>query len=97
LIIDAAAKAVIKLQSLLAGQKETFASGFVELTTKLHSRTDEFTASHKAMPAKNAQSSSTKCPLQKKRNGGYTGAEAAEENEKDARRAQKQAKRDAKD
>jgi hypothetical protein len=45
LIIDAAAEAVEKLRSLPAGHKETFASGFIDLTLKLHSRTDEFMAS----------------------------------------------------
>jgi hypothetical protein len=35
--------------------------------------------------------------FKKKRNHGYIGAKAIEENEKDARRAQKQAKRDTKD
>jgi hypothetical protein len=35
--------------------------------------------------------------FKKKHNRGYTGAKAAEENKKNARRAQKQAKRDAKD
>jgi hypothetical protein len=45
LIIDVAATAVEKLRSLPAGQKESFASGFVNLTSKLHSRTDEFMAS----------------------------------------------------
>jgi hypothetical protein len=45
LIIDAAAKAVKKLRSLPIGHKETFASGFIDLTLKLHSRTDEFMAS----------------------------------------------------
>jgi hypothetical protein len=51
LIINAAAKAVSKLQSLPAEHKETFASGFIDLTAKLHSRTDEFMASRTAMPA----------------------------------------------
>jgi hypothetical protein len=35
LIIDDAAKVVETLRSLLAGQKEVFASGFYDLTTKL--------------------------------------------------------------
>ena len=35
--------------------------------------------------------------FKKKRNRGYIGAEAVEENEKDARRAQKQAERDTED
>jgi hypothetical protein len=45
LIIDAAAKVVEKLRFLPVGQKETFASGFINLTSKLHSRTDEIVAS----------------------------------------------------
>ena len=45
LIIDAAAIVVEKLRSLPVGQKESFASGFVNLTLKLYSRTDEFMAS----------------------------------------------------
>ena len=52
MIINAAAEAVAKLQSLPIGHKETFASGFIDLTTKLYSRTDEFMASHTSMPAK---------------------------------------------
>ena len=52
LIINAAAIAVKKLRSLPAGQKESFASGFINLTSKLHSRTDEFMASRQAMLAK---------------------------------------------
>jgi hypothetical protein len=98
LIIDAAAKAVIKLQSLPIGQKETFASGFVKLTTKLYARTDEFIASHKAMPAEMPDPLPQPNVLfKKKRNRGYIGAKAAEENKKNAYCAQKQAKRNAKD
>jgi hypothetical protein len=52
LIINAAAKAVAKLQSLPTGYKETFAFGFINLTTKLHSRTNEFLASRFEMLAK---------------------------------------------
>jgi hypothetical protein len=51
LIIDAAAKAIEKLRSLLAGQKETFTSGFFDLITKLHSRADEIVVSRQEMPA----------------------------------------------
>jgi hypothetical protein len=51
LIIDAAAIVVEKLRSLPIGQKESFASGFVNLTLKLYSRTDEFMASRQAIPA----------------------------------------------
>ena len=52
MIIDAAAEAVIKLQSLPAGHKETFAFGFIDLTTKLYSRTDEFLASRSVILVK---------------------------------------------
>jgi hypothetical protein len=95
MIIDAAAKAVEKLRSLPVGYKETFASGFVNLTLKLHSRTDDFVASREAMldelPDPLPQ---PKVSHRANRRRGYTGREAAEE-EKDARRAQRQAERDA--
>jgi hypothetical protein len=52
LIIDTAAKVVETLRSLPIGQKETFASGFFDLTSKLQSRTSEIMASRIAMPAK---------------------------------------------
>jgi hypothetical protein len=88
LIIDAAATAVEKLRSLPAGQKESFASGFVNLTSKLHSRTDEFMASRQAMPAKMPDPLPQPNVLFKShRKQGYTGAQAVEEEEKDARRA----------
>jgi hypothetical protein len=96
LIIDAAAEAVAKLQSLPAGHKETFASGFVDLTTKLHSRTDEFLASRSIMPAEMPDPLPQPNVLFKaNRKRGYTGTEAAEEDEKDARRARRRAERDA--
>jgi hypothetical protein len=96
LIIDAAAKAVTKLQSLPAGHKETFASGFIDLTTKLHSRTDEFLASCEAVPAGLPDPLPQPNVLFKpNRKRGYTGTEAAEEAEKDARRARRRAERDA--
>ena len=96
LIIDAAATAVEKLRSLPAGQKESFASGFVNLTSKLHSRTDEFMASRQAMPAEMPDPLPQPNVLFKShRKRGYTGAQAAEEEEKDARRARRRAERDA--
>ena len=45
LIIDAAAIVVKKLRSLPTEQKKSFASGFINLTLKLYSRTNEFMAS----------------------------------------------------
>jgi hypothetical protein len=96
LIIDAAAEAVAKLQSLPAGHKETFAFGFIDLTTKLHSRTDEFLASRSVMPAEMPDPLPQPNVLFKaNRKRGYTGTEAAEEDEKDARRARRRAERDA--
>jgi hypothetical protein len=97
LIIDAAAKAVVKLQSLLTGYKETFASGFIDLTTKLHSKTDEFLTSRSIMPAEMPD------PLPQlnvffkaNRKRGYIGIEAIEEDEKDARRIRRRVKRNTK-
>ena len=96
MIIDAAAKVVIKLQSLPAGHKETFASGFIDLTMKLHSRTDEFLASREAMSAELPDPLPQPNVLFKpNRKRGYTGTEAAEEAEKDARRTRRRAERDA--
>jgi hypothetical protein len=97
-IIDDAAKAVKTLRSLPAGQKETFASGFHKLTAKLQARTNKQLARCQAMPAELPDPLPQPNVLFKpNRKRGYTGAQAAEENKKDARRAQKQAERDAKD
>ena len=85
LIIDDAAKVIETLQSLPAGQKEVFASGFHDLTIRLQARTSEFLAHRKTMP--------TKLPnpfpqpnilFKKKHSRGYIRAKAAEENKKDA-------------
>ena len=96
MIINAAAEAVIKLQSLPAGHKETFTFGFIDLTTKLHSRTDEFLASRSVMPAEMPDPLPQPNVLFKaNRKRGYIGTEAAEEDEKDARRARRRAERDA--
>ena len=51
LIIDTAAGAVETLRSLPAGQKETFAFGFYNLTSKLQAKTGEMVASRRAIPA----------------------------------------------
>jgi hypothetical protein len=65
---------------------------------KLYARTDEFTASYEAMPVEMPDPLLQPNVLfKKKRNRGYIEAEAAEENEKNARRAQKQAECDAED
>jgi hypothetical protein len=45
LIIDSAAKAVETLKSLPVGQKETFASGYQQLTSKLQSKASKIVAS----------------------------------------------------
>ena len=87
LIIDDAAKVVETLRSLPAGQKEVFASGFHNLTAKLQARTSDFLAHRMAIPAELPDPLPQPNVLfKKKRNRGYTGAEAIEENEKDARR-----------
>jgi hypothetical protein len=97
LIINAAAKAVEKLRSLPVGQKETFASGFINLTSKLHSRTNKIVASRQALPAELPLPLPQPNVLFKaNRRRGYTGQEAAEEEEKEARCALKRAKRKAK-
>jgi hypothetical protein len=86
------------LRSLPADQKEVFAFGFHTLTTKLQTRISDFLAHREAMPTELPDPLPQPNVLfKKKRTRGYTGAEAAEENEKDARRAQKQAERDAED
>jgi hypothetical protein len=52
---------------------------------KLYARTNEFIASHKAMPAKMPDPlPQLNILFKKKRNRGYIGAKAAEENEKNA-------------
>jgi hypothetical protein len=97
LIINATAKAVTKLQSLPIGHKETFASGFINLTTKLHSRTDEFLASCEAVSARLPDPLPQSNVLFKlNRKQGYIGTEAVEEAEKDARRVRRRAEHDAK-
>jgi hypothetical protein len=98
LIIDDSAKIVETLRSLPAGQKEEFATGFHYLTIKLQARTDDFIARREAMPAKLPDPPPKPNVLfTKKRPRGYTRREATEENKKDTCRAQRQAKRDAKD
>jgi hypothetical protein len=97
-IIDDAAKAVETLRSLPAGQKETFASGFHELTAKLQARTSEQLARCQAMPAELPDPLPQPNVLYKaNRRRGYTGREATEEDEKNARRAQKRAEHNAED
>lgn len=95
LIIDSAARVVETLRSLPAGQKEIFASGFYDLTSKLQSRTSEIMASRQAMPAELPPPLPQPNVLFKaNRRRGYTGREAAEEEEKEVRRALKQAERE---
>jgi hypothetical protein len=92
LIIDAAAKAVTKLQSLPAGHKETFTFGFINLTTKLYSKTDEFLTSRSIIPAEMPDPLPQPNVLFKaNRKRGYISTEATEEDEKDARHAQRRA------
>jgi hypothetical protein len=96
LIIDTTTKTIEKLRSLLVGQKETFISGFCDLTSRLHSRTDEIVASRKVLP--------TELPLplsypnilfKANRRQGYTGRETTEEEEKETRRVSKQIERES--
>ena len=87
LIINAAAKAIIKLQSLSTEHKETFTSGFINLTIKLYFRTDEFLTSRSIIPAKIPNPLPQLNVLFKaNRKRGYTGIEAIEEDRKNARR-----------
>jgi hypothetical protein len=96
MILDSTAKVVETLRSLPAGQKEGFASGFQQLTSKLRARTNEILASRQAMPAELPDPLPQPNVLFKShRKRGYTGAEAAAENEKDARRAQRRAEIEA--
>jgi hypothetical protein len=96
MIIDAAAKAVEKLRSLPAGQKESFATGFEDLTMKLSSRVDDLMASRQAVPAElPAPLPQPNVKFKANRRRGYTGREAAEEEEKDAIRAARRATREA--
>ena len=84
------------LRSLPAGQKEVFASGFHNLTAKLQARASEFLAHRTAMPAELPDPLPQPNVLFKpNRKRGYTGAEAAEEEEKEARRTRRRAERDA--
>ena len=83
------------LRSLPAGQKEVFASGFHNLTAKLQARASEFLAHRTAMPAELPDPLPQPNVLFKpNRKRGYTGAEAAEEEEKEARRTRRRAERD---
>ena len=96
LIIDTAAKAVETLKSLPAGQKETFAFSFHDITSKLQARTSEMLASRQAMPAELPDPLlQPNVMFKAKRKRGLTGREAAEENEKDARRIRREAERNA--
>jgi hypothetical protein len=50
MIINAARRAVKKLQSLPPGQKESFATGFRSVTIELGSKADEIVVSRQALP-----------------------------------------------
>jgi hypothetical protein len=49
-IINATVEVVAKLRSLLAGEKERFASGIIEVTAKLGERADQLITRQKAIP-----------------------------------------------
>jgi hypothetical protein len=96
LMINSTAKAVETLQSLPAGTKEVFAAGFCDLTSQLQARISEHLARRREMPAELPDPLPKPNVLHKaNRRRGYTGREAVDEKEKDARRAQKQAEREA--
>jgi hypothetical protein len=96
LIIDTATKAVAKLRSLPAGQKEGFASGFDQLAAKLGVRQDEITSSRQALPAELPDTLPQPNVMYKKgRRRGNTGREAAEEEEKSKRSHAKELVRQA--
>jgi len=96
LIIDAATKAVAKLKTLAPGQKETYASGFNQLVSTLDTRQDEITSSRRALPAQLPNAlPRPEVLFPKNRRRGYTGREAAEDNEKSARRVAKEKERQA--
>jgi hypothetical protein len=87
-MIDSTAKAMETLRSLPAGTKEVFAAGFRDLTSQLQVRTSEYLARRREMPAELPDPLSQPNVLHKaNRRRGYIGREAAEEKEKDARRA----------
>jgi hypothetical protein len=78
-IIDDAAKAVETLRPLPTKQKETFASGFHDLTAKLQPRADEMLASREATPAKLPDPLPQPNVLHEaNQRRGYTGRDAAE-------------------
>jgi hypothetical protein len=96
LIIDAATKAVAKLRSLPPGQKEGYAYGFDQLAAKLGARQDEITSSKQALPAELPDTLPQPNVMFKKgRRRGYTGREAAKEEEKSKRSHAKELVRQA--
>jgi hypothetical protein len=96
LVFDGAATAVEKLRSLPPGQKEAFAAEFAELTAKLGARVDDVISSRKVLPAElPAALPQPNVKYKVNRRRGYTGREAAEEEEKNQRRAQRKANQEA--
>jgi hypothetical protein len=60
LILDAAATAIEKLNSLPPGRKETYAASFADMTSKLATRADEITSSRALLPAQPPDSHSAR-------------------------------------
>jgi hypothetical protein len=96
LIIDATTKAVEKLKSLPPGEKEGYASRFNQLALKLLWKQDKITSNRQAMPSELLDAIPKPDVLFKRnRRRGYTAREAAEEEEKNKRRYNKEIVRQA--
>ena len=95
-MINATTKAVEKLRSLPPGQKEVFAASFAELTAKLGVRADNLLSSRETLLAELPDPlPQPNVKYKANRRRGYTGREAAEEEEKNQRRAQRKANQEA--
>jgi hypothetical protein len=88
LIRDAATKAIKTLKALPAGQKESFASGFETVILELGEKASEMVKRREVMPIELPPPlPQPNVMFKAKRRRGYTRREAAEEAEKDRRRA----------
>ena len=97
LMVHTLHKAVQKLKSLPAGQKEAFASSFVKGASKLSEQQDKLTLSRVLIPTRlpDALLQST-APFARNKKRRLTGKELSEQNERDRIRDAKRATREAK-
>jgi hypothetical protein len=97
LMVHTLHKAVQKLKSLPAGQKEAFASLFVKGASKLLEQQDELTSNRASIPTRlpDALPQST-APFARNKKRRLTGKELSDRNERDRIRDAKRATREAK-